>query len=226
VLQLRPYTAPYPEIALTSMESPAGMRLAGRFGAGVLSLAVAKGPRGPIDLADHWRIAEEAAAEAGTTVSRERWRLAVPMHLADTREEALDAAREGAAAYLIDYAQGVTGRPPPVPGPRERVIDQMVEAGSWVVGTPDDAIAAIRRLEERSGGFGCLLIWANEWASREARLRSYELFAERVAPHFTGALDGIMASRDIAAAKAAEIHRRRVEAVEEAQRDYERGGPA
>ena len=43
------------------MESPAGMVLAGRHGAGVLSLAVARGPRGPIDLAAQWRIAEEEA---------------------------------------------------------------------------------------------------------------------------------------------------------------------
>ena len=53
VLQIRPYQRPHPPIATTSMESPGGMQLAGRFGAGVLSLAVSRGPRGPIDLAAH-----------------------------------------------------------------------------------------------------------------------------------------------------------------------------
>ena len=61
VLQLRPFQDPHPPIAVTSMESPAGMLLAGRHGAGVLSLSVARGPRGPIDLAAHWRLAEEEA---------------------------------------------------------------------------------------------------------------------------------------------------------------------
>ena len=40
----------------------------------------------------------------------------------------------------------------------------MVEAGAWVVGTPDDAIAAIERLQERSGGFGGLMVAGHEWA--------------------------------------------------------------
>ena len=78
VLQLRPYQDPHPPLAVTSMESPAGMVLAGRHGAGVLSLSVARGPRGPIDLRAHWRVAEEAAEEAGRTVRREDWRLVVP----------------------------------------------------------------------------------------------------------------------------------------------------
>ncbi len=65
VLQLRPYQDPHPPIAVTSMESPAGMALAGRHGAGVLSLTVAKGPRGPIDLAAQWGVAEEEAGGPG-----------------------------------------------------------------------------------------------------------------------------------------------------------------
>ena len=43
VLQLRPYQHPTPPIAVTSMESPAGMRLAGELGAGG---AVAHGRQG------------------------------------------------------------------------------------------------------------------------------------------------------------------------------------
>lgn len=221
VLQLRPYQVPHPPIAVTSMESPAGMLLAGRHGAGVLSLTVAKGPRGPIDLRRQWALAEEAAAEAGREVRREDWRLAVPVHLAETRQQALDDAREGAASYLLDYSEAVTGRPRPVPGPRERVIDQMVEAGSWVVGTPDDAIAAIEALRERSGGFGGLLVWGNEWAPREAIWRSHELFARHVMPRFQGSLTGIESSNAVARRRSAEAGERRTGAVEAAQRAYE-----
>jgi limonene 1,2-monooxygenase len=139
VLQLRPYQRPHPPIAVTSMESPAGMQLAGRHGAGVLQLAAGKGPRGPIDLRAHWAI-------AGREVRREDWRLVVPMHLAETRREARDGVREGAARWLLGYVQTVTGRPAPVPGPADRVVDQMCEAAGWVVGTPDDAVAAIEEL--------------------------------------------------------------------------------
>lgn len=223
VLQLRPFQRPHPPVFVTSMESPAGMVLAGRHGTGVLSLTVAKGPSGPVDLSAHWAIAEESAERHGTRVSRQDWRLSIPVHLADTRREAMDQAREGAAAYLLDYAEAVTGRARPVPGPRERIIDQMVEAGSWIVGTPDDAVAAIDALVERSGGFGGLLIWANEWATREQGLRSYELFARHVMPRYQGSLDGIMASNAVARARSAQAGRERTAAVDAARRSYEMG---
>jgi limonene 1,2-monooxygenase len=226
VLQLRPYQLPHPPIAVTSMESPAGMVLAGRHGAGVLSLTVAKGPRGPIDLAAQWAVAEETAAEHGTTVRREDWRLSLPVHLAETRREALDDARRGAAAYLIDYAEGITGRARPTRGPRETVVEEMVELGSWVVGTPDDAIAAIERLQERSGGFGGLMLWANEWAPTDKVHRSYELFARHVAPRFQGSLVGIEASNAVARRRAEITGRERTAAVETARRAYEEGRPA
>jgi len=49
------------------------------------------------------------------------------------------------------------------------------------------AIAQIERLVEQSnGGFGAYLQLAHDWAAPAARLRSYELFARHVAPHFQG----------------------------------------
>ena len=221
VLQLRPYQRPHPPVAVTSMESPAGMVLAGRLGSGVLSLTVAKGPKGPIDLSAHWAIAEEEAERRGTTVSRADWRLSAPVHIAETRAQAFEDAREGAAKYLLDYAEAITGRPSPVPGPREKIIEQMVEGGSWIVGTPDDLLAAIERLDERSGGFGTLLVWANEWAPRDARLRSYELIAQEVMPRFTGALEGIEASNAMARRAVKGLHDRRQAAVAKARREHE-----
>jgi len=60
-----------------------------------------------------------------------------------------------------------------------------------VIGTPDDAIEAIERIFELSGGFGGLLALAHEWAPREKIVRSYELFARYVMPHFQGSLVGL-----------------------------------
>src|SRR5712691_12010498 len=70
VLQLRPYTQPHLPIAVASMQTPAGVRLAGRHGAGVLQIGVFAGARGAVDLKKQWAIAEEAAAEAGKTMRR------------------------------------------------------------------------------------------------------------------------------------------------------------
>lgn len=221
VMQVRPYQQPYPPLATTSMESPAGMQLAGRFGAGVLSLAVGRGPRGPIDLKAHWGIAEETAEQYGTVVDRSQWRLVVPIQLAETKREAVEAVRAGSGRFLLDYVQGTTGRPAPVPGPHDKVVDQMMELGAWVVGTPDDAIAAIETLIDRSGGFGALLIWGHEWGTSEQMARSYELFARYVMPRFTGALTGLESSNRVARALTDSLHAERVAAVEAAQGAYE-----
>jgi limonene 1,2-monooxygenase len=222
VLQLRPFQHPHPPLSVTSLESPAGMELAGRYGAGVLQLAVAKGPRGPIDLAAHWAIAQESGERHGKVVRRADWRLVVPIYIAETRAAAFEEARHGAGRFLLEYVEQVTGRPRPVPGPANLVIEQMTEAGGWIVGTPDDAIEAIQRLEERSGGFGGLLIWGHEWASRECILRSYELFARHVMPHFQGSLAGIEASNRVATSKSTTLNRERTSAVEAAQERYDR----
>jgi limonene 1,2-monooxygenase len=222
VLQLRPYAQPHFPIAVASTQSPAGMVLAGRYGFGVLQLAAAVGVRGAVDLHAQWQIGQQAAAAAGKSLSRAQWSLVVPLHLAETRQEALAAAREGGAAYLLDYFGTVLGRPPPVDGPRDRVVEQMADSGTWIVGTPDDCIAAIERYREATGGFGGLLILAHEWASWEATRRSYELLARYVMPRFQGSLAGVEASAKWAAGRAQDFRARAAQAIEDAHRSYER----
>lgn len=65
-----------------------------------------------------------------------------------------------------------------------------------VIGTPEMAIAQIERLVDKTGGFGCYLFLGADIADWSATLRSYELFAERVMPHFTGQLAGPQDSYD------------------------------
>ena len=65
-----------------------------------------------------------------------------------------------------------------------------------VIGTPEMAIAQIERLQEKTGGFGCYLFMGADMADWHQTLRSYELFAEQVIPHFTGQLAGPQASYD------------------------------
>ena len=55
-----------------------------------------------------------------------------------------------------------------------------------VIGTPDDAIALIERLQAKQGEFGVMLHQAHNWADWEATKRSYELYARYVMPHFSG----------------------------------------
>ena len=220
VLQLRPYQLPHPPLGIPSLESPFGMALAGRVGAAPLSLFF-----GAADLAAQWAITEEAAAVAGRTARRDDWRVVVPVHLAETRAQAVEEVRTGGGEWMFEYVQALTGRPAPVPGPKGEAVDQMIEAGSWVIGTPDDLVEFIRGLGERTGGFGTFLCWGHEWAGPEATRRSYELLARFVMPELQGSLDGLRASGDIARAKATALHEQRVAGVEAARRKHGAGSP-
>src|SRR5204862_4499598 len=113
VLQVRPFTQPHMPLAVASMQSPAGPALAGKFGAGLLSIGVFFGFRGAVDLKAQWQVAEEAAAQAGKSVSRAEWRLVVPIHLAETRDEAIAQIHDRATLWLTRYQRAVLSRPLP-----------------------------------------------------------------------------------------------------------------
>jgi limonene 1,2-monooxygenase len=191
-LQLRPYSDPCFHIAVASAFSPAGPVVAGRYGLGMLSVS-AYAPGALTRMADQWKIAEDEAARNGQTMRREEWRLVLPIHIAETREQALDDVREGYAEWQAGYFQDTLGQPG---GEGSTDIEAVANRGGAIVGTPDDAIDAIHRLDELSGGFGGVLGMAHECANREKTLHSYELWARYVAPHFQGSADSTRASRE------------------------------
>ena len=221
LLQLRPYQKPHMPIAVASVQSPAGVALAGKHGASILTITVPRDPSsGQSDLGQLWSIAEESAAEHGQTVSREDWRLVIPVHLAETRKQAMDEARVGAGRYQREYFEETMGRKAIVDGPIEKIIDAMVDNGAWIVGTPDDCVDGIKRLEERSGGFGGFMVQAIDWAPREKLLHSYELLARYVMPQFQGSVAAPAASNRWAFERREELGAGRVRAIDKARQIY------
>jgi limonene 1,2-monooxygenase len=222
LLQLRPYQRPYMPVAVASVQSPAGVVLAGKYGAAVLTITVPRDPSASneSDLQNLWAIAEESAAEHGQEVRREDWRLVLPVHLAESRQEARAEARLGAGRYLREYSEGTNGRRPVFDGPLDKVIDFMADAGYWIVGTPDDCIAGIKRLEERSGGYGGFLVQTIDWAPRDKMLHSYELLARYVMPQFQGSVASTSASNRWAAERRDTLVAGRARAIERAREDY------
>ncbi|XVQ15416.1 LLM class flavin-dependent oxidoreductase [Spirillospora sp. CA-255316] len=197
-LQLRPYGGDL-EVAVAAMVSPSGPRAAGRYGCGLLSLGATQ-TAGFDALGYHWGVMRERAAKYGNTAERRDWRLVGPMHLAETREQAARDVAFGLADWVA-YFQKVAALPiaPDADDPAT-LVEAINATGMGVIGTPDDAIAQIRRLAEQSGGFGTYLLMAHDWADTERTRRSYELFARYVAPVFQGSADPLAASRDWAAA--------------------------
>jgi limonene 1,2-monooxygenase len=217
-LHLRPYTQPHFPLAVAAAASPSGMVLAGKYGLGVLSIS---GPRGDSTLADYWNIAEQTAAEHGRTVKREEWRLVMQVHLAETREQALAEVRQRAGVYWRDYFEGVMGFPKPFEAEQDEIVDMMNQRRTWCIGTPDDLIATIERLDEQSGGFGGLLVTSVDWATREQIMHSYELIARYVKPRFQGSLVSLAASEEDARRRADQVNAARVEATTRARDAYE-----
>lgn len=189
-LQLKPFSDF--EIVVAASISPSGSKLAGKYGTGLLSIA-ATNPMGVEMLAGHWKVAEEQAADHGTQVNRDRWRLMGPMHIAKTFEQAKENCRHG-LAWVFDYLSHIIPIGDPLPTDFDELVDTMNEQGQAVIGTPEMAIAQIERLQEKSGGFGCYLHMGADFADWPATVRHYELFAEEVAPHFTGQLAPVVAS--------------------------------
>ena len=198
-LQMRPFQRPYPEVAVAAQISPAGPRAAGKFGCGLLSIGATSAAGGFDILGSHWEVMDERAAEFGTPVDRSKWRLVGPMHIADTKEQAIADVAFGLEEW-VDYFQRVAALPiAPDTANFDTLVDALIASGFAVIGTVDDAVAQIERLRVQSGGFGTFLLMGHEWADTAATRHSYELFARYVAPQFQDSSRTLTASRDWAA---------------------------
>ena len=192
-LQMTPYSRPGVEIAVASQVSPTGARAAGKHGLGLLSIGATQ-TGGFNALATNWAIAEEQAADVGTSVDRNAWRLVGPMHVAETREQARADVRFGLEKWLYYFRE--VAALPLAPAEGGDPVDQLINSGLAVIGTPDDAAAQIERLEKQSGGFGAFLMMDHNWAPWARKQASYELIARYVAPRFQGLNENRQASLD------------------------------
>jgi limonene 1,2-monooxygenase len=221
LLHLRPYTQPHFPIAVAAAQSPSGMVVAGKHGTAILSIGTLPPKAAATTLADFWKIAEETAAEHGNTMDRQEWRIVKHVYLAESRKEAIEQARVAAGHYQRAYFESTLGQDPAIDGHPDKIIDAMVEKGAWCVGTPDDLIDMIERLDEDSGGFGGFLLQAAEWSTREQVFHSYELIARYVMPHFQGSLANLQTSQAWSVDKRAELKDLQAQAMTRARSDYE-----
>jgi limonene 1,2-monooxygenase len=188
-LHMRSYQRPMMDLCTACFVTPSGPTLAGKHGAGMLSVA-ASSSAGFEALANQWQWCAESAAKHGKTISRDKWRVVLSAHVAETREQALKDVEWG-IMHVIDYLRTVSGNHPAaaklraVTTPADGVklwTTEGLEFGIGVVGTPDDILAAVRRMQEKSGGFGTLLLTTANAARFEATCKSFELFARYVRP--------------------------------------------
>ncbi len=183
--------------AVASMISPSGMTLAGKHGTGVLSIG-SMSEAGLQALPTQWSFAEDAAREHHNIVDRKDWRIVMFWHIAETREQARQEAKDGLFRWRNEYTAGtlmqVGVEPFDTP---DQGVDEMAfsDGATAVIGTPDDLVAKIRELVTLTGGFGTAIGFVHDWANRENTNRSWDLVARYVMPEVNGMLDAYRESR-------------------------------
>jgi limonene 1,2-monooxygenase len=217
-LQMRPYTYPHPEVAVAAMVTPSGPRLAGQHNVALLSLSMSLA-EGFAAIGQAWGVVQEQAAKAGQPEpDRRTWRILGNMHVAETREQAVEDCTYGLRDFS-NYFGGGAGFVPlanQVDGADDSetaFVEQYVKGGGVCIGTPDDAIEYIEGLIEQSGGFGTFLMLGHDWASPERTINSYRLIAEKVIPHFQGQLTAPRASHDWATENRGKLFGRSMQAM-------------
>jgi limonene 1,2-monooxygenase len=133
----------------------------------------------------NWTIYEEACRRHGHVADRSRWQFAIQIHLAETREQARKDVAYGLEKW-IGYANDIVPAPNPPPRGLADPARWMVEHERAIISTPDDAVEKIEHLLEVTGGFGGILVFAQDWANWQATQRSLELIAEEVRPKLNG----------------------------------------
>jgi limonene 1,2-monooxygenase len=158
--------------------------LAGRHGFGMLCVAATEAAGFDV-LDENWKIANQVAAENGKVMDPRKLRLVVPMHVAATREKARADVAHGLARW-VEYFDRVAPAGMRGLGGMGDPADILVDSGRAVIGTPDDAIRMIERLQAKQGAFGVILFQSHNWADWEETKKSYELYARFGMPHFAG----------------------------------------
>ena len=202
--QIKPLQDDIP-IVCASTISPAGMKAAGKYGVGVISIASASA-EGLAALPTQWAFGETYAQENGRTMDRSKWRINANWHVAPTKEQAIAEVAEGMLQHHNEYNVGILGRQgAEAHSDALAFATRAANAEGSMIGTPDDVIASIKLLQERSGGFGTLIGFAHDWASREAQLRSFEMFARFVIPRVQGLIEPVQRSADFVAEHKTEL---------------------
>ena len=186
-VHFKPYQKPHPPIAVAGMSAKSDtLVMAGERGWIPMSINHVPAPT----LNTHWDAVEQGAKVSGRTPSRSSWRIARDVLVADTTAEARKEALEGVLArdfygYVYPVIEkskqlGIFKSDPDMPD-EEVTLEYLVD-NVWLVGSPEDVAAKIRRLYHDVGGFGTLLAMGHEWEPRETWVRSMTLLATEVIP--------------------------------------------
>jgi alkanesulfonate monooxygenase SsuD/methylene tetrahydromethanopterin reductase-like flavin-dependent oxidoreductase (luciferase family) len=186
---LAPFQQPHPPVAIAGLTPGSeNHKLAGEKGFIPVSLSI--DPNASVT-AQHWDAVYEGAQRSGRKPDRSEWRIIRDVYVAPTDEEARDLATGGIMGrcwreFLLPVYLGLGLGPllktdPDMPDDQVD-LDYLAE-NLWLVGSPETVADKIFDLQERTGGFGHLLVVSYDASNElESWERSLRLLMEEVAP--------------------------------------------
>ena len=178
---------PHPPVAVAVGKTDSTAALAGERGFQVLT-----GDFTPIKRLRHFNeVFVEAAETAGRVPQRSNFSVCRVIYVGETDKQARDEMRE---SYNATIKWEVANTPHhqveriPAGGTfADITFDYLVDTGNLFVGSPDTVTRRIEELYEQVGGFGLMMFHAGrDYATRDGRARSMQLFMEEVAPRLRG----------------------------------------
>lgn len=185
---MEPVQKPHPPLALAGLSKLSGtLKQAGKEGYIPMSFNV-----GREYLAGHWYRYMQGAEEGGQIADRNQWRVAHNILVADTDEEAMDLAVNGAMGQtyrewmLPGYERGGL-LPTMVPElgveKAEDVPIEHLAREKWLVGSPDTIVEKLQKDIDASGGFGTIISFTFDYLDQPERYkRHFELLGTEVIP--------------------------------------------
>ncbi len=183
VLQCPPVQTPHPPVAIACITSPSSAELAGKLDLMMLTGDFIPVPR----LAGFGDILVQKQQEAGHRQSRSRIRATRVIYVAETDKQARADMRESYEATIawevVNTPHHQVERIPRGGTLQDITFDYLVDTGNVFIGSPETVRQRIEEFYETSGGFGTLLFHAGrDYATREKRAASMELFMREIAP--------------------------------------------
>ena len=188
---LTPFQKPHPPIGVASVSlGSETLKIAGERGFIPMSLAFNREY-----VVSHWDAVEEGAKRSGLKPSRADWRITRDVYVADTDEEAYDAAVNGMLGRVWrDYLLPLFGEFDLIhvikhesSVPDEDVTPEYMAEHVWLIGSPDTVEKKLLELYEMCGGFGTLLALIYDNMDNQAGWeKSMNLFAKQVMPRLAG----------------------------------------
>ena len=188
----KPLQQPHPPIAIPAMSrnSPS-MQMAGAAGYQPFGHCLVTGNV----LKNFWDTYETAAIESGRTPSRNDFKVARSIFLADTTAEAEQLARTNSLGRNYEYigrlfdkglGRKIYKRDPDMPDAECNLDFLMTE--QIIAGDVDTVLERLLRVWEETGGFGTLVLMSYDWDDKASWVRSMELFAHELMPAFNRAV--------------------------------------